>query len=162
MSWSLNKGFAQIFNVFHFVLSCRRNSQIRKLDCIECFRNKILLITPDSNVWNRCVRDYTLPKSFILPYILPCKRWSSLFWKNLLRWNLLGSSILFQKLTPRKPLSRSQILCLELIQCTFSRERNKEEGVCFVFLSYWNGRASELERCFYGDLDYNVKWLKEM
>lgn len=73
MRWSLNKGFHQSFDIFHSVLSRRRNSQIRKLNCIECFVNKILFITPYSNVWNRCVREYTLPKSFILPYIFPCK-----------------------------------------------------------------------------------------
>lgn len=63
MRWSLNKGFRQSFNALCAALNCRRNLQIRKLNCIRCFGDKTLLITPASNGWNRCVREYPLPKS---------------------------------------------------------------------------------------------------
>lgn len=129
MRWSLNKSFHQSFNAPCSALNCRKNLKIRKLNCMWCFGNKIWLITLASNVWNRCVREHPLPKSFEPPRTLPWKSWTSIseetFWIT---------SVLFQKLAPGKLLMRLQIiLCLEWIKCTFSRGKNKEE--LFFFMS---------------------------
>lgn len=130
MRWSLNKGFHQGYNVLFSALNCRKNLQTRKLNCIWCFENKIWLISPALNVWNRCVREYPLPKSFISPYTLPWKSWTSISEENF-------CLNLFQKLTPRKLLTRPQIiLCLEWIKCTFSRGKNKDGFILFYYFIF--------------------------